>query len=805
MNIRPRCWLLASTALALVGFPAAAQQTGGLSDIVVTSQKRSENLQDVPIAVTALSSGELAGANIDGQLTLPKITPNLNFTVVASFASAYIRGVGTQFANPGLESSVPVYFDDTYVPRAAAGMFTFGDIERIEVLKGPQGTLYGRNATGGAIRLITRDPKQKFEAAASVTGGSDERMAIEGMVNIPLTEWAALRVSGRHDENGGFMKNISPNAGTNKYVPKDLEVRNEEIWTAKLLMTPTDKLTVKISGDYERKDGNEGHTFQNLFPSGPEQVGLAAGGLGNTKFYNAALDFNTYENVTSYGIAGRIDYDLGAATVSSMSAYRQNNEFNCADLDGTSANIQGSCGRPHTRQITQEFQIASPADQRFRYVAGLYYLYERSDYDFRVSGSAIDAGFGGLASAFGLNAPLVFANESEGVSTDSYAPYAQIDYDFTDQLTLTLGARYTHEKKVNQGNVGGIGEMTPNGFLRDGTFVGSPLFALGLSPTPFCVADGETLCEELKESLTSKKFTPKATISYKPNDDLMVYATASRGVKSGGFNLPAFGAVDAVQPETLDDFEVGWKYQAGAIRFNGAAFYYDYKDLQIQITDQTTGGTRVKNAAGAEVMGVEGDLTWVPNDAWEFGLGGGYLDTKYKNFIGDAYTPCADVPGLSADTPEEIAGKAAAIFACAPTAVNPTGTNGLGLALVGGRDLSGNKLVNAPKVSGYLRSTYTVQLADMGAGDSGRLQFSSILSYRAKAYFDPANNFEDKDRVLLSARAQWFSADDKLSLAVYGENLTGKKYFVSRPAQSTGGWQTPAAPTQVFVQLSAKF
>jgi iron complex outermembrane receptor protein len=268
----------------------------------------------------------------------------------------------------------------------------------------------------------------------------------------------------------------------------------------------------------------------------------------------------------------------------------------------------------------------------------------------------------------------------------------------------------------------------------------------------------------------------------------MLYATYSRGFKSGGLNLPAFAFVDTVDPEVLDDYEIGWKTQFGNIRWNGAAFYYDYKDLQISITDQTTGGTRIKNAAAAKVKGIESDITWAPSSQFEFGLGGSYLDTKYKNFIGDAYITCGNVPALD----DSVSGKAAAIASC-------TGQGGLGLALVGGLDLSGRKLVNAPKWTGYARAQFTQEVDGIG-----KFTLGGVANYRSTAYFDSANFYDDPSRWLFSAKATWTSPDEHYFASVSGENLSNKKYNTIKSPQNLGGWRVSGAPRWVYFTVGVK-
>jgi len=744
------------SSCAVIATPSFAQsadaqpQETGLEDIVVTAQKRSESLQRVPVAVTALSQSAIAGANIEASVSLSKVTPNLNITVNNTNASPYIRGIGSQFANPGLENSVSVYFDDMYMPRASSAVFSFSDIERIEVLKGPQGTLYGRNATGGAIRIITKDPAHAFETAGSVTYGTNNRFALEGLVNAPLAEGLAARISYRHDQNDGFVRNVGVGG------PKRLNGRNEEFLHGKLLFDGVDNLTIKLTGDYVNKQDTEGFAFTNLFPGGPEQIGAAMGGNVSQGFHTTATNIsNNGVDLENWGLSLRAEYDAGAVTLASITSYRSENQETFGDLDGTDADLQQAYFRQITKLWTQEFQAVSASDGPLSYVAGLYLLDEKSRAPFGIYGVGVGEG--------------VFFGSNGKVHTTSIAPYGQADYAFNDAFKLTVGARYTIEKKKLVYSYGLLGS-TVNGEFPDDAII---------APNGDCDVAGEILCRAPAAAPKFKQFTPKATLSFTPAQRILLYLTYSRGFKSGGLNLPAFGTVDEVKPEILDAFEFGWKTEFGNVRLNGAAFYYDYKDLQQQITDQSTGGTRAVNAASARVWGVEADLLWKASRQLEFGLGGGYLNSKYKDYIGDAYVPCGQVP----DNATCIA------------------QGGLGLALLAGQDFGGNRLVNAPKFTGYARVDYDQPLP---AG-YGALRFNTTVNYRSSSSYDPAALFVERKRTMLSAKLTWLSEGETYYVSVYGENLTDRDYNVIMAPQASGGWRIQGAPRQVFVQAGFKF
>ncbi|MET0985849.1 MAG: TonB-dependent receptor plug domain-containing protein, partial [Steroidobacteraceae bacterium] len=357
-----RAHLLAGVAALATPHYAFAQaaessttERGVLEEIVVTAQKRAESLQTVPIAVTAFSANQLTESNINGQIDLPKLTPNLNFTSNSGFASAYLRGVGTQFGNPGLEPSVSVYIDDTYIPRAGSAFFSLGDVNRIEVLKGPQGTLYGRNATGGAIRIITNDPTDKLEGKLEFTGGENGTRVYDGMLNVPLSDGIAVRFAASYDHNDGYVRNLNPGGDANGH--RDGQNRDQQLYTAKLLMDRDGPWRFLLSADFSRKDDRESVSESNLFPGAPEQTGAALGGCVADGFYTYCNDGHDYLHTKAYGSTARLDYEAELFTLSSITGYRREYEYNCADIDATGAFVQPVCGAPATKQITQEFQV----------------------------------------------------------------------------------------------------------------------------------------------------------------------------------------------------------------------------------------------------------------------------------------------------------------------------------------------------------------------------------------------------------------------------------------------------------------
>lgn len=731
-----------------------------IEEIVVTAQKREEKLQDVPIAVTAVSGDVLESAGVQMEATLSRITPNLTVTFNANFVAPYLRGVGTNYANPGLESTVGMYLDDIYLSRASAGMMNFSDVERVEVLKGPQGTLFGRNTSAGAIRIITHDPQPELDAKAAVTYGRYNRVNVEGTVNVPITPLLSARVTYNHDQNDGFVKNIDP-------TKPQMGDRNTDILLGKLLFKPTDDISIKLAADYSEKHDLEGVGFINLYPNAPQQLAVALGGKPSNGFYTYTGDFPNKgsENDNDLLIWGgelRADWRLPYFTLSSITGFRWNQFDGNADLDTVSIPFQhGQTSLERTEDFSQEAQIVSNNTGRYTYVGGLFYLHEHAHDIFRVFGTSIRGAFG-----LPTNVPNVGFYPDDPVSlggdgivdTDSVAPYGQASYTppiLSDKLTLTAGLRYTWERK----------ELTQN----DG-------FATGILPGGQVLT---TYTQTGTKATDFDKWTPKVTLDYTPIDSTMVYFTFSQGFKSGGYNLPAFGKADSVKPETLTAYEVGWKTELlRRVRFNGAGFYYDYKDLVVQRTDQATGGTRVENAAGAEIYGMEGDLIVKATQRLELGGGAGWLHTKFKDYIGDAYVECVTNPTAGG---------------CGPGGQGP-----LGFGILK-EDLSGNNLPNAPEFTGYLRAQYDQPLPE----GYGHVVLNSLVNFTTKSYYNGENTVQESDRTLLSANITWLMKGDRYFISLLGDNLLSDRYNTMKTPQGTGGWHVPGSPMTWGIKVGA--
>ena len=583
-----------------VGSMIAAQATAQLEEVIVTAQKRSESLQDVPIAVSAFTNEGLQEFGIVDTQSLQMVTPGLVYNNSSSGGSPYLRGVGTRLSTLGLESSVATYIDDRYISRSGAAMFDLADIERIEVLKGPQGTLYGRNATGGAIRVITKDPGEELEGEIGATVGNENRADINGYVGGPVTDSLRAQVSAASNTRDGYADNIFKEGGNSEFDDRDFQA-----YRGKLIWDINDMASVKFSAAYwERDDTNA--IRQQALDTAAENVGLASGGITGTKpdEVASALNGNIKLDETSYDL--RFDISFEAFDFASITTYANYNLDGISDSDGTSYQTLDVYTYEDSDTTTQEFQLVSNSDGKFRWIVGGYYFDQDGDAYFK-------ADFSGGA--------LVVSNQMQHVETTAYALFGQLGYDISENWSLTLGGRYSDEEKdVKQTRLPGT-------------------TAVGVGPLPF--SDDESWDD----------FTPMATLEYR-GDIGMVYLTYSQGFKSGGFNYPAANpAAVPLDPEVLDSYELGYKGDLldGMLRLNGALFYYDYSDLQVTRAAQDDGSGSIalttENAADAQVFGLEADVTWLATDALTLTGGFSALDTEYKDYSASAKVPTYEIPG----------------------------------------------------------------------------------------------------------------------------------------------------------------
>ena len=599
--------LASASVLALPGATAYAQDANGAdaasnSDvIVVTARRREERLQDVPGSVTAVSSDQLNRFDAVEIGDVQSSAPNLVLHEGdAQNTVAYIRGVGQldslAFADPG----VGIYLDDVYLGRAQGSFLDVFDVDRIEVLRGPQGTLYGRNTIGGAIKFVSRQPSETPEAYASVTYGNFDRLDVKAGLSGPVAGDKLLgKAAVAYLRRDGYSQNT--------VTGEDDGDKDTIAWRASLLAKPSDRFSFELSTDgsvdtpdTSRTPARETTVF-GAFPPNADPFVIDA-------------DFNDLNDLRVWGLSGRAVWELSdSATLTSISAYREMSYDAHLDLDATSSPLFGVFVFQDQNQFSQELQL-SVEQGDLAVVSGLYFFREHD-----VTESGI----------FGPDIAFV-SNSLNDQVTRSYAAYTDASYDLTDRLSISAGLRLTYEEKD---------------FARIQEFFDAA--------TPLVPPLGQgARVTDVDVSEDFFNVSPRATLSYDFTDSVTGYASVSRGFKSGGFDGRSNSDLEAVpfEAETLWAYEGGLKGGLYDNRLTGsiAFFYNDYSDLQVSsfTADPDNPGNFAAiftNAASARIYGFELEAVARPTDGLRFDAAVGYLDAEYQEFIGAGGVDVSDV------------------------------------------------------------------------------------------------------------------------------------------------------------------
>ena len=729
--------LLGSAATAaFLTAPASAQTTDAhqaapvVDDdnvIVVTARRREESIQDVPLSITAISGEALAK---NGTLEITEIAqevPNLTLEVsrgTNTTLTAFIRGVGQQDPVAGFEAGVGLYVDDIYLNRPQGAVLDIYDVERIEVLRGPQGTLYGRNTIGGAIKYVTAALPDETEIKVRGTYGSYNQADLIVTASTPVSDSLKVGVSGARLSRGGFGDNL---------VQEGVENYNKDVWGARgTIEFDNGPLFIRVSGDYvkDNSDPRQGHRLlPGAFSGAPV--------LDDVYDTRAGLDVVDQE-VEAYGGGLTIAYELNdTMTVKSITGYRKDHSTTPIDFDSLPQADLDVPAIYRNKQFSQELQFLYEGD-RLSGVLGAYYLDASAFTAFDVALFTT-----GALPAVGL--PGLNAQTLGDVDTKTWSIFGDFTYDLTDQFSLSLGGRYTWDKRTSR-------------ILRT-TFVGgySDLFP-PTDAVPIAVTS------DFNGSATFKEFTPRASLSFKPNANHTFYATYSKGFKGGGFDprgqtsqapdLDGDGDIDyadqyeflSFAPETVDSYEIGWKASLldDSLFISLAAFKGDYTDVQIPgsvgvdsngdgISDSFVGIT--SNAGDADVNGVEFEGRAVvgrnfagPGSRLTFNWALGVLDAKYNTFIDALGNDVADQR----------------VFQNTPDVTVNTGFD-LGIPVA-----------------------------------SGIVDFLGSVSLRSDAsQFELPGPLDQDGYALVDASIVYTDDSDRWSIGIHGKNLFDQRYIVS--------------------------
>ncbi len=744
-----------------------------VQEIVVTAQKREENAQDVPVSVAAFSAEQLSALGVQSTKDLSTVTPGLQFSEFAGFTLIYLRGVGTDSFLPYSDPSVASYVDGIYIPAQQGLLNSLGGVERVEVLKGPQGTLFGRNSTGGAINVITKSPSQDFEFASEGEVGNLGTRRAQVYANIPLLDSFALSVSGVTSKVDPYYTLVTDDLGPLD-APPDGPILPEKNHGARVKMrwTPTDALDFTVSAYHLFQTGS-GSLVSAL--RDPSPLATAVGVMPETADYEVHKNEDSVLRVVTDTVSSQAKWSLPWFDLKAIGGYQDLRTKNARyDYDYSAKDLVTFFTRnAFNRVTTGEFQITSNDDSwnadRFKWIGGLYYLHSIGGYDpigFGVNAVPPLPGIGLIdpaivgditAAAQGFLGGIPGVDPVDGainlniygvLETHAKSVFLQGTWDWTDWFATTLGGRYQKEDR----------------FLID-------------QRVEAVSADGSNEANVFtfnEPKVKQHNFTPKVSLDFRPMDDVLVYLSYTKGYKSGTYNgIAIYTTPSYVEPEEVDAYEVGIKstFLDGNLRFNAAAFQTETKNLQVTFVSLTNGGAiTFENAGEARTRGAEFDAILVPMPETNSGLvltaGAAYLDSIFTSY--------ENASGYDEDT---------GLF------FNKTG------------DFTGNRIPRSPKLSGTVGANQLLETA-WGPFEIG------VDYYMNDGFYYTGQNTQvarQKAYALLNARASWTYEPWNVKLTVFGQNLDDETYSYGAFTADFGTGYTLAPPRTYGLRLNWSF
>jgi iron complex outermembrane receptor protein len=791
------------------GTSASAQDPTVIQEVVVTAQKRSESVQKVPIAVTAFTAQALKDKSITDVTGLSRLTPNVNLDTASPFGganevlSASIRGIGQDDFGINLDPGVGVYVDGVYYARTTGANVNMMDVDRVEILKGPQGTLFGRNTIGGAISVVTHTPGDEYKADAEVTLGSYNRRDFQATADLPINSTLLSSITFSSLNRDGYQKRIPytaqtgyvsdpvgtfPSAGSGTYSTQGGQ--GQDTLRAKVLWKAAPNFTVTTTADWTHVA--ESSTAESLLLApgtglgglyngcvagaipgpacGPRGPGInAAGvttanpGIGGTNrlFYgnqfiapNIDQTYATgadYNDMDVYGLAVVMDWTLAPGTdLKSITGYRRMNWDVAIDPDGSPIDINQNSQKQSQHQISQELQLNGDAlNGRLKYTGGLYYFNEGGfEHDYVT-----------------LAAGELQINGTDAIDTSSYAAYVHANYTVTDKLSLILGARYSYDHKTIV-----VNQQDTNAFFYkiSGCYPVSAACATAIGfPMP---SNPLLFVPNTLQSQNSSVFTPTAGLQYQFTPNLMTYATYAQGYKDGGWTTRLTAAVPALPsfgPEKSRTYEIGLKSEwlEHRLQLNLAGFYTDYDGIQLNFQQGLS--PTIQNAGNARIMGAEAEGQWLIGNGFSVQATVGYMDAEYTHLE----------PGVN-------------------------GANTCSQPLSPCITLS-SQLPKTPKWKTSLSPQYILYVGQ------SKLRFAVDYTHTSSMFNDSFDTsiLRRPDTDMVNPSVTFVAPGDRYEVVVGGTNVTNQRYLITGNEDSSSGllYGTYNAPAEWYVTLRGKF
>jgi iron complex outermembrane recepter protein len=712
------------------------EEDGGT--ILVTAQKREQALSDVSLSVSAIGAETLAQTNTAGIEALQNLVPSVSFGNDFNFAKLFIRGIGLSSSLPGVDPSVALHVDGAVVSLAQAQLGSLFDLERVEVLRGPQGTLYGRNATGGAVNLITAKPTASLDGYVRQTiGGPDFNFITEAAVGGPLTDGIRARIAMRAIRRDGY--------GINEITGNDIDNARQGSVRAHLEFLPSDRLSILLTGEYHAEDDRSlAIKFREVsFPGLPPSNGLSALGQrtnadGSQASFasnprNLRTNFDPINDREQWALVGAITFDVSdALSLRSQTSYRDFEAIFFHDFDmssylgyplaqtGPTRSSANHWQPVFQHQFSQELQANVETD-RLHAVLGLFYLDETITVENHIGLDVIH------------NTDPFRVQFDGSLFVETWAAYANVTYDLSDWLSIKAGGRYSWENRHLKNNTG-LGSAALNQLVLD------PL--------------------QWDHDKTWEDFSPSLGVEWRPNNDWLLYANWSRGFKSGTAEIGSTRRQSLTQPlpfvdpEKVEAFEVGTKYATGDLNFNLAGFFHTLKNGQFSLTRPIPVPpfftSTLTNAAQSEAYGAEAEVLWQPTDAFTLNAAVAYLHSEFTEFFSkDPLNPALFGPG-GASVPDQ--------------------------------DLSGNATRMSPRWSVNLYPTYEMDLSN-----GGTITFGSNFAYKSKQYHTEFNDerLSQDGYIMLDANILYEAPDGHLSVNLWAKNITDELVYAGSFSVST--------------------
>ncbi|WP_197277192.1 TonB-dependent receptor [Sphingomonas profundi] len=719
-----------------------AESTGGLAEIIVTAERRSTSLQRTPISVVALSGEALQSAQIRTLTDMQSLVPNFRMGENDGYAQITIRGIGISGFVPTAEGAVAVNQNEIYVSRPIAQLGGLYDVSSLEVLRGPQGTLYGRNATAGSVNITTTRPTDDWSGYGRLAVGNYRSINAEGAISGPIAGDAlTFRVAGFIDKHAGYGRNLVT----------DTKIGDKDAWGVRgtIVAKPIDALKITVIGEYYKESdrnaalhyfGSSGQTGL-VGATGAPPAWQQLGGYTATDPQDIATPTDPFFRLRTTSVTGIVEYGEGPFRVKSITGYRDQDSLTSTPLGGGSAaNAFFIAGEP-AHQFSQEIQVNYDSD-RLHVTAGGFYFREK---DSSIPGaSPFDSLL--LDNAFGLppraNRYIVDFVEIGGtIRTRAKAAFAQATYEIFDGFSVTGGIRFSNETKE---------AALINGFSLFQPYIGTPT----RNDTPLPPVT-------LEPKVTFKSTTPKIGIQYQIDPRTLIYASYSKGFKSGGYDVTT--VAPAFEPEDLKAYEAGLKTTIldNRLRFNLTGFYYDYSNLQVL---QVQGPVVVTSNAGvARIYGLEAEINALVTDAFTIEASGSYLHARYRDYVG-------------------------------PDGARP---------LLPTVDFSGNRLNNAPSFQAHVAATYKYPLT------TGSIVAKGDAELTTRYFFTPANiNLVSQPKYAKLNAFLGYEANAGWKVTGFVRNITNidtrTSGVINTPILGTA--QGAVAPPRTFgVELAYKF